>query len=99
MAERDRKPERNKVLERLCRRRGAFTGQREFPRHIVAGVRKCRDEADTRLVMPDVMPVVVAPIAVLIEKVSTTIVRSERLLNLAMAITIQAAYGLERLSR
>jgi hypothetical protein len=49
--------------------------------------------------MPDVMAVVVAAAAVFIVKVSANILWSERFLNLAMAITIQAADGVERLSR
>jgi hypothetical protein len=49
--------------------------------------------------MPDVMTVVIATVAIYIEKVGTSILWSERLLNQAMAIAIQAAYGFERLSR
>jgi hypothetical protein len=48
--------------------------------------------------MPHVITIVIAPLAVFIMKVSATILWSEWLLNSAMAIAIQAAYGVERLS-
>ncbi|MBB5318278.1 hypothetical protein [Tunturibacter empetritectus] len=48
--------------------------------------------------MPDVMTVIEAALAVFIVKVSANILWSEWFLNFAMAITVQAAEGLERLS-
>src|SRR5260370_25023563 len=99
MAERHGEAEGDEVLEGLSRGQGAFARQGELPLHIVAGVRRGGDEADTALVVPDVMAVVVAAAAVFIVKVSTGILRPERSLNWTMTVTIQAADGFERLSR
>jgi len=62
-------------------------------------MRNCRDEADARLVMSYIMTVIIAPLAVLAVKVSANILWSERLLNLAVTITIQTPDRLKRLRR
>ena len=99
VAERHGEPERDKVLERLRGGQRAFPRQSDFPLQFVAGVRRRRNEADTGLVVSYVMTVVKAARAVLTTEVSTNVQRSERLLNFAVAVAIQAADGIERLSR
>ena len=69
IAQGHREPEIDKILERLCRRQRPLSRQGEFPLHIVAGVRCCRDEADARFVVPDVMSVVIAALVVVGNKI------------------------------
>jgi len=66
--------------------------------NVVAEARCGRDEADTPLVMADIMTIVVTALVVGAAKIGANLLRFERLLDLAVAVAIQIADGRERLS-
>src|SRR5579872_1899929 len=63
--------------------------QSHLPLHIVTGTRAIGEKIHSRLVMTNIVTIVRTASAIVTEEVRTDVCQPERLLNLAVAITVQ----------
>src|SRR5579884_2999022 len=70
-----------------------FRWQRNLPLHVAAGAGRVREEAHRWLVVSNIMPVVVAPSAIVAAEVDTGKIGFDILLDGAIIVAIQSASG------